>query len=250
MLQSQPKRQSPLACNIILPPGAVAFLNLGQKARTESFYRRRRERMVKEQILWRGVSDDSVLRVMREVPRHRFVPHGHVDQAYEDRPLPIGSNQTISQPYIVALMTELARVNRQSVVLEIGAGSGYQAAVLAPLTKQVFALEHIESLATAARRRLQDLNVQNVEVGIGDGYLGWPEHQPFDAILATAAIDHVPQALLDQLKPRGRIVIPLVRTADSQVLVVVQKNPAGESIEREVIPVRFVPFVRPRKALD
>ncbi len=206
--------------------------------------------MVEKQIRRRGVSNDSVLQAMREVPRHLFVPRSHLDQAYDDRPLPIGSDQTISQPYIVALMTELAQVGRHSVVLEIGAGSGYQAAVLSLLAGQVFALEHIASLATAARSRLQELHFQNVEVGIGDGYLGWPEHQPFDAILATAAIDHVPQALLDQVKPEGRIVIPLDRAGDSQMLVVVQKNPAGDSIQREVIPVRFVPFVGPRKSLD
>ena len=206
--------------------------------------------MVDKQIRRRGISNDSVLRAMGEVPRHLFVPSSHRDQAYDDRPLPIGSEQTISQPYIVALMTELAQVNRQSVVLEVGAGSGYQAAVLSLLAKQVFALEHIDSLAAAAGRRLRELNFQNVEVGIGDGYLGWLDHEPFDAILATAAIDHVPQALLDQVKPEGRIVIPLDRAAGSQVLVVVQKSPAGEPIEREVVPVRFVPFVVPRRAAD
>jgi protein-L-isoaspartate(D-aspartate) O-methyltransferase len=200
--------------------------------------------MVEEQILDRGVFNPSVLQVMREVPRHCFVPRAHRDQAYEDHPLPIGSDQTISQPYIVALMTELAQVGRDAVVLEVGAGSGYQAAVLALLVKQVFALEHLAPLATSAGRRLKALDFRNVEVGVGDGYMGWPEHQPYDAILASAAIDHVPQALLDQLKPEGRIVLPLARTGDSQMLVVVQKSPDGRGIEREIIPVRFVPFVR------
>ena len=184
---------------------------------------------------------------MREVPRHCFVPLPHRDQAYEDRPLPIGNHQTISQPYIVALMTDLAQLDREAVVLEVGAGSGYQAAVLAGMARQVFALEHLAPLATSAGSRLKELNFHNVEVGVGDGYLGWPEHQPYDAVLASAAIDHVPQALLDQLKPEGRMVLPLTRTHDSQVLVVVQKRLDGKGIEREVIPVRFVPFVRPGK---
>jgi len=203
--------------------------------------------MVEEQILVRGVTSPGVLRVMREVPRHCFVPGAHREQAYEDRPLPIGNRQTISQPYIVALMTDLAKVDRKAVVLEVGAGSGYQAAVLARLARQVFALEHLAPLASSAGRRLKELNIHNVEVGVGDGYLGWPEHQPYDAILASAAIDHVPRALLDQLKPQGRIVLPLARSFDSQVLVVVRKSAGGEGIEREVIPVRFVPFVRAGK---
>ena len=225
----------------------MAFLNRGRKALTESSYRLLRERMVEEQILVRGVTSPGVLRVMREVPRHCFVPLPHRDQAYEDRPLPIGNHQTISQPYIVALMTDLAQLDREAVVLEVGAGSGYQSAVLARMARQVFALEHLAPLATSAGRRLKELNFQNVEVGLGDGYLGWPEHQPYDAILASAAIDHVPQALLDQLKPQGRMVLPLTRTRDSQVLVVVQKRLDGKGIEREVIPVRFVPFVRSGK---
>ncbi len=200
--------------------------------------------MVEEQILVRGVTSPGVLQVMREVPRHRFVPLPHRDQAYEDRPLPIGNDQTISQPYIVALMTDLAQLDREAVVLEVGAGSGYQAAVLAGMARQVFALEHLAPLASRAGKRLKELNFHNVKVGLGDGYLGWPEHQPYDAILASAAIDHVPRALLDQLKPEGRIVLPLARTFDSQVLVVVQKSRDGRKMEREVIPVRFVPFVR------
>ena len=235
---------SPHVSSRILPPGVVAFLNRGRKALTESSYRLLRERMVEEQILVRGVTSPGVLQVMREVPRHRFVPLPHRDQAYEDRPLPIGNDQTISQPYIVALMTELAQLDPEAVVLEVGAGSGYQAAVLAGMARQVFALEHLAPLASRAGRRLKELNFHNVEVGLGDGYLGWPEHQPYDAILASAAIDHVPRALLDQLKPEGRIVLPLARTFDSQVLVVVQKSRDGRKMEREVIPVRFVPFVR------
>ena len=245
MLQSPTNSLSPHVCCRILPPGVVAFLNRGRKPLTESCYRRLRERMVEEQIVERGITSPGVLQVMREVPRHCFVPPAHRDQAYEDRPLPIGSDQTISQPYIVALMTDLAQVDREAVVLEVGAGSGYQAAVLARLARQVFALEYLAPLATGAGRRLKELSFPNAEVGFGDGYLGWPEHQPYDAILASAAIDHVPTALLDQLKPEGRIVLPLGGTHDSQVLVVVHKGPEGEGIEREVIPVRFVPFFTP-----
>ena len=244
MLQSLATLPSPHVCSRILPPGVVAFLKRSRKALTASSYRLLRERMVEEQILVRGVTSPGVLQVMREVPRHRFVPGAHREQAYEDRPLPIGNQQTISQPYIVALMTDLAQVDREAVVLEVGAGSGYQAAVLARLARQVFALEHLAPLASRAGRRLKELNFHNVEIGLGDGYLGWPEHQPYDAILASAAIDHVPRALLDQLKPEGRIVLPLARACGSQVLVVVQKSAGGEGIEREVIPVRFVPFVR------
>ncbi len=245
MLQSPTNSLSPHACSRILPPGVVAFLNRSRKPLTESYYRRLRERMVEEQILERGITCPGVLQVMREVPRHCFVPPAHRNQAYEDRPLPIGNDQTISQPYIVALMTDLAQVDREAVVLEVGAGSGYQVAVLARLARQVFALEHLAPLATSAGRRLKELSFHNAQVGFGDGYLGWPEHQPYDAILASAAIDHVPKALLNQLKPEGRIVLPLGGTHDSQVLVVVHKGPEGEGIEREVIPVRFVPFVTP-----
>ena len=224
----------------------MGLLNSDEKSWHTWFHRQLRERMVEEQIVDRGVTSVQVLRTMRQVPRHLFVPTVYLHQAYEDRPLPIGNDQTISQPYIVALMTELARLNPQSVVLEIGTGSGYQAAVLSLLAKRVFTLEYIESLGTSVAQRLRELNYHNVEVGIGNGYFGWPEHQPFDAILAAAAIDHFPQALLDQLKPRGRLIIPLDEATDSQMLVVAEKGPSGEISRSQIIPVRFVPFVGAR----
>ena len=224
----------------------MGLLNSDEKSRYAGFHRNLREHMVEEQIVDRGVTNVQVLRTMRQVPRHLFVPTAYLHQAYEDRPLPIGNDQTISQPYIVALMTELARVNPQSVVLEIGTGSGYQAAVLSLLAKRVFTLEYIESLGTSVAQRLRELNYLNVEVGIGNGYFGWPEHQPFDAILATAAIDHFPQDLLDQLKPRGRLIIPLDEATNSQMLVVAEKGPSGEISQSQIIPVRFVPFVGAR----
>ena len=180
---------------------------------------------------------------MSKVPRHLFVPKDREDLAYDDRPLPIGNGQTISQPYIVAFMTELAKLGQDETVLEIGTGSGYQAAVLSLLAKKVYSIEYLEPLGIAARQRLKALNYSNVEVKIGDGYEGWPEHQPFDAILVTAAIDHVPQALLDQLKPGGRMVIPMGEEFEVQMLRLVEKDRWGKISQQDVIPVRFVPFL-------
>jgi protein-L-isoaspartate(D-aspartate) O-methyltransferase len=202
-----------------------------------------REKMVREQIMNRGIKDQRVLNAMRRTPRHLFVSQEISDMAYEDRPLPIGHGQTISQPYIVALMTELARLHSEDRVLEIGTGSGYQAAVLSCLVAQVYTIEYIEALGLEAKKRLKDLHYQNIEVRIGDGYQGWPEHQPFDAILVTAAIDKAPQPLLDQLKPGARMVIPLGVETESQNLVVIEKDPKGGIRQSEVIPVRFVPFL-------
>jgi protein-L-isoaspartate(D-aspartate) O-methyltransferase len=202
-----------------------------------------REQMVSAQILSRGIKDHRVLNAMKETPRHLFVSPEIAEMAYEDRPLPIGHGQTISQPYIVALMTELARLGAADRVLEIGTGSGYQAAILSRLVAQVYTIEYIEALGLEARKRLKDLHYDNVEVRIGDGYQGWPEHQPFDAILVTAAIERIPQPLLDQLKPGAQMIIPLGAEAESQNLVVVEKGRHGEIRRREVIPVRFVPFL-------
>ncbi len=204
-----------------------------------------RGQMVEEQIAGRGIRDPRILDALRKVPRHEFVPEHLQQLAYRDHPLPIGSGQTISQPYIVALMTELARVGRDSIVLEIGTGSGYQAAVLSVLAARVYTIEYLEGLGTRARQRLADLGYKNVEVKIGDGYQGWPERQPFDAILVTAAAEHVPRPLIDQLKPGGRLVIPVGRQAEAQSLHVVEKDASGRTKQWEVIPVRFVPLVRP-----
>jgi len=200
--------------------------------------------MVDQQLAERGIKDRRVLDAMRKVPRHLFVPEKLQRFAYEDYPLPIGLEQTISQPYIVALMTELAQVANDHTVLEVGTGSGYQAAVLSELVKQVYTIEYLAPLGEAARKRLAELGYTNVEVKIGDGYHGWPEHQPFDAILVTAASEEVPQALIDQLKPGGKLVIPVGRQADTQMLQVLEKNPDGKTTRKNTIPVRFVPLVK------
>lgn len=198
-----------------------------------------RQQMVNRQIIARGVKDPLVLDAMANVKRHEFVLPGQEAEAYEDGPLPIGEGQTISQPYIVALMTELAHVNKDSRVLEVGTGSGYQAAILSFVCARVYSIEIIEKLGLAAKKKLSDLGYDNVEVRIGDGYQGWPEAAPFDAILVTAAPDHVPKPLLDQLKVGGKLVIPVGDYY--QELEVITKKATG--IDREkVIPVRFVPM--------
>jgi protein-L-isoaspartate(D-aspartate) O-methyltransferase len=203
-------------------------------------YARERERMVSQQLEARGLSDPRVLAAMGKVPRHEFVPERLRDAAYEDRPLPIGSGQTISQPYIVAAMSELARLDASSRVLEIGTGSGYQAAVLAELAGEVFTIEIVEELAASADATLDALGYTGIHVRQGDGYRGWPEEAPFDAVVVTAAPPRVPQPLLDQLKLGGRMVIPV--GSWDQSLEVHEKTATG--IERKVIfPVRFVPMV-------
>lgn len=202
--------------------------------------------MVETQIAARGVRDARVLAAMRDVPRHLFVPESDQSRAYHDYPLPIGHGQTISQPYIVALMTELARPAPADVALEVGTGSGYQAAVLAKLVTRVFTIELEEALASSARDRLARLGYQNVEVRRGDGYHGWAEQAPFDIVLVTAAPEAVPPALIAQLKPGGRLVIPVGPIHDVQNLLVISKDAAGRTTTREVIPVRFVPLRRGR----
>ncbi|MEW5974939.1 MAG: protein-L-isoaspartate(D-aspartate) O-methyltransferase [Acidobacteriota bacterium] len=218
---------------------SCAHLNPAQEQSLEG----RRFTMVQQQIAERGIRNKAVLKAMETVPRHLFVPEGRVSEAYADRPVPIGFGQTISQPYIVALMTELAEVQPDDTVLEIGTGSGYQAAILSVLAKRVFTIEYIEGLGLQARTRLAELGYENVQVKIGDGYQGWPEHQPFDSILITAAIDHVPQPLIDQLKTGGRIVVPLGRENEVQTLGVIVKRSDGKLDQKEIIPVRFVPFL-------
>ena len=200
---------------------------------------RSRVQMVRDQIERRNVSDPIVLEAMRRVPRHRFVPVDSVAEAYADRPVPIGSGQTISQPFIVALMTELAHPAPDKRVLEVGTGSGYQAAVLAECFDRVFTIEIIPTLGRQATLVLDDLGYDNVQVRIGDGYDGWPDEAPFDAIVVTAAPDTIPRPLLEQLAPGGRLVIPV--GVDSQDLVVVTRTDDG--FERKIVtPVRFVPM--------
>lgn len=201
-----------------------------------------RHRMVERQVAGRGVRDTAVLRVMREVPRHRFVPPEQAPQeaAYNDHPLPIGHGQTISQPYIVAFMAEAARIEPGDRVLEIGTGSGYGAAVLAGLASEVYTIEIVPELAEQARGVLDELDYQNVHVRTGNGWLGWPEHAPFDAIVVTAAPDEVPPALVEQLAVGGTMVIPVGGLY--QELRVLEKTPGGLE-ERAALPVRFVPMV-------
>lgn len=210
-----------------------------------------RERMVREieedvrftrAALGKESLDERVLQVMRRVPRHEFVPPGQRSAAYENRPLPIGFGQTISQPYIVAVMTDLLQVGPDDVVFELGTGSGYQAAVLAELAKQVYTMEIIEELGERARETLARLDYANVTVRVGDGYYGWEEQAPFDAIMVTAAGDHIPPPLVRQLKPGGRMMIPVGSRFFTQQLVLVEKGEDGAIRTRELLPVQFVPI--------
>ena len=202
--------------------------------------------MVAEQIAARDVRDQRVRDATAEVPRHLFVPPELQTQAYADRPLPIGYGQTISQPYIVALMTELARPSPGDRALEVGTGSGYQAAVLSRLVSHVYTIEIVEPLARDAEQRLKKLGYSNVTVLAGDGYAGWPDVAPFDIIMVTAAPDHVPAPLLAQLKAGGRLVIPVGPVSASQELQLIEKDSTGRTETTRVAPVQFVPLVRPR----
>jgi protein-L-isoaspartate(D-aspartate) O-methyltransferase len=203
-----------------------------------------REQMVAGQIERRGVRDRAVLQAMRTVPRHLFVPPDQVDAAYDDTPLPVGYGQTISQPYIVALMTELARPAPTDRALEVGTGSGYQAAVLASVVKELWTIELVEPLAEQARARLDAAGIRNVTVRAGDGYAGSAEHAPFDIVIVTAAPEHVPPALVDQLARGGRLVIPVGRERVTQTLRLIEKDSAGDVRSRDVLSVLFVPLVR------
>ena len=188
--------------------------------------------------------ESKVLQAMRKVPRHLLVPEEVRRQAYQNIPLPIGYEQTISQPYIVALMTDLLDVEPGHVVLEVGTGSGYQAAVLAELVARVYTIEIVEPLAARAKRQLAELGYANVFVRAGDGYEGWPEHAPFDRIIVTAGADHIPKPLIQQLRPGGRMVIPVGRSLNTLDLTVVQKDRKGRVRTTRVLPVAFVPLTR------
>lgn len=201
-----------------------------------------RTRMVRDQLRSRGIREQAVLAAMARVPRHRFVPAIHQDESYADHPVPIGFDQTISQPYIVAYMTEAAQVSPGEKVLEVGTGSGYQAAVLGELAREVYTIEIIPELASGARTLLEELGYRNVHVRTGDGYAGWKEHAPFDAIVVTAAPDHVPQALVDQLAVNGRMVIP-VGTGEQEMRVITRTTKGVT--HQSTLRVRFVPLVRP-----
>ena len=204
--------------------------------------RKERHRMVRQHIAGEGINDPEVLAGMRHVPRHKFVPERHADDAYENHPLPIGHGQTISQPYVVAFMTELLQIEAGDKVLEIGTGSAYQAAVLSELTPHVFTIEIIEELAESATSTLKELGYKTVKVKTGDGYFGWEKHAPFDAIIVTAAAGHVPPPLLKQLEPGGRMIIPVGGVYEVQYLVLIKKDNEGKTTSEQLLPVRFVPM--------
>lgn len=208
------------------------------------FSDRRQERiqMVEEGIKQQGVDDQAVLEAMRHVPRHRFVPEEYQQFAYQNRPLPIGHNQTISQPYIVGYMSQMLNLESGDKVLEIGTGSGYQAAVLSELTPHVFTIEIVEALGKRARSLFENLGYSTIKTNIGDGYKGWPEHAPFDAVILTAAPEEIPQPLIDQLKPGGVMVAPVGAAGEIQILMEIRKTKDGEIRMDRKLPVRFVPM--------
>lgn len=208
----------------------------------QSFASKRAE-MVKTQLLGRDISDSATVKAMRKVERHRFVPESIEKYAYSDQALPIGNDQTISQPYIVAYMTQDLQLQPDHRVLEIGTGSGYQAAVLAEIVDSVYTIEIVEPLGKAAREKLKALGYDNVSVRIGDGYHGWPDKAPFDAIMVTAAVEEIPPALLDQLAEGGRMIIPVGRTKHHRNLVLATKK-NGKIKTKKRLPVVFVPFTR------
>jgi protein-L-isoaspartate(D-aspartate) O-methyltransferase len=221
---------------------SIALLLLIQHV-DENPYTNQRLKMVRYQIENRGLNDHATLEAMRKVKRHLFVPQGSIDDAYDDRPLSIGYGQTISQPFIVAYMTEVLRLKPNFKVLEIGTGSGYQAAVLAEIIDSVFTIEIIEELGISAKNRLSKLGYDNVELKVADGYYGWEEHAPFDAIVVTAASEFIPPPLIQQLKDGGKMIIPVGTPFMVQNLMFIQKE--GEEITTtNLMPVRFVPFTR------
>jgi protein-L-isoaspartate(D-aspartate) O-methyltransferase len=201
-----------------------------------------RKRMVATQIRARDVKEPNVLKAMLTVPRHAFIPSGQRRYAYADHPLPIGQGQTISQPYIVAFMTQALKLGPNSKVLEIGTGSGYQAAVCAEIAREVYTIEIVPELAKSAKEKLKKLGYPNVFVKAGDGFFGWPEKAPFDAIIGTAAAKRIPKPLIEQLKPDGRMIIPTGSPYGLQYLEVVKKDKAGRIRKMRVMPVRFVPM--------
>jgi protein-L-isoaspartate(D-aspartate) O-methyltransferase len=208
----------------------------------EDGYALKRQQMVEQDIRNRGLKDPVVLAVMRKVPRHLFIDESLRSRAYGDHPLPIGEGQTISQPYVVALMTEALRLKPEDRVLEVGTGSGYQAAVLAEIVKAVFTIEIRKALADQAAERLAALGYRNVKVKYGDGYFGWEEQAPFDAIIITAAANHIPPPLIKQLKEGGRLIVPLGSTVYFQTLTLATKR-KGEMDVEQISPVAFVPMV-------
>jgi len=219
------------------------IFNLVCSQNTDS-YEVKRKSMVEDQIEKRGVKDEDVLMAVRKVEREKFVPKKYIDLAYSDRPLPIGYKQTISQPYIVAYMTEQLQVEKSHKILEIGTGSGYQAAVLAELSNHIFTIEIIPELAEGSDKVLKELGYQNITVRSGDGYKGWPEEAPFDRIIVTAAPEKIPEKLVEQLAPNGRMILPVGGSIFAQYLWLVQKDNEGIVTKEKILAVRFVPMVK------
>ena len=235
--------------------GALLMLVVGScalyPAQASNHFRDSREQMIRlieadvrstSHYLKQSILDTRVLDAMAQVPRHEFVPPAMVDKAYQNRPLPIGHGQTISQPYIVAIMTDLLDIEPDQRILEVGTGSGYQAAVLAEIRARVWSIEIIPPLGQQAKNRLQRLGYDRVEVRIGDGYYGWPEQAAFDAIIVTAAASHIPPPLLKQLKPGGKMIIPVGSRYTTQQLILITRGENNEFVTRQVLPVRFVPL--------
>ena len=220
---------------------SVIFGQCNSQESSKDQYATQREDMVRYQIKARGVKDKKVLDAMLKVERHLFVLPEYTSQAYEDHPLPVGEGQTISQPYIVALMTEVLGPDSTKKVLEIGTGSGYQAAVLAEICDSVYTIEIFESLGTKAKNLLKVLGYDNVKVKIGDGYKGWKEHSPFDAIIVTCAPTHIPQPLKDQLTEGGKMIIPVGESYAQELVLLEKKN--GRIVQKDIIAVRFVPMI-------
>jgi len=223
---------------------SLLLLGLQLAAKSEGSYTAAREKMIKEQILERGITDQRLLDALLKVKRHLFVAPPYQRQAYGDFPLPIEAGQTISQPYIVAIMTTVIAPDYKKKVLEIGTGSGYQAAVLAELVREVYTIEIIPTLARSSKELLQGLGYSNIHFRTGNGYLGWPEAAPFDGIIVTCAPDHIPAALIEQLAVGGRMVIPISYSTTVQDLLLVEKLANGKLKKTNLIPVLFVPMIR------
>jgi protein-L-isoaspartate(D-aspartate) O-methyltransferase len=227
---------------IIASVSIILYMFLSQHLFASDPYESKRQKMVRSDIEGRGIKDGKVLEVMGKIPRHLFVDSKYMRAAYEDHPLPIGEGQTISQPYVVALMTEALKLKPTDKVLEIGTGSGYQAAVLAEIVKDVYTIEIRKSLADMARKRLKDLGYRNVKVKYADGYFGWEEYAPFDAIIITAAANHIPPPLIKQLREGGRLILPLGSTVYYQTLTLAVKRKGAIDVE-QMGSVAFVPMI-------
>ena len=230
---------------IVIVSGVVMnIFNIGCKAKdiNRDEFETMRRSMVKTQIERRGVKDEKVLDAMRKVERHKFVPEQYIEHSYEDRPLPIGEGQTISQPYIVALMTEVLELDSTQKVLEVGTGSGYQAAVLAEICDSVYTIEIVEALGKRSKKLLAELGYENLKVKVGDGYKGWEEYSPFDGVIVTCAPSHVPQPLIDQMAEGGKMVIPVDVAFGQDLILLIKKD--GKVERKSIIPVRFVPMTK------